>query len=102
MIKTNFVGDIPKENVHSACVALGCITIDSVTRIEKKNYPQVYLEEFKYKIKKTKASKFIDTELTSESEAEAELESDIELESKPKLESDSEQLQFFSQMSASV
>ena len=101
MIKTNFVGDIPKENVHCACVALGCITIDSVTRIEKKNYPKVYLEEFKYKIKKTKTSKFIETELESESEAEAELESDTKLESKSKVEFDSEQLQFFSQMAAS-
>ena len=26
---------------------LGCITIDFVMRMEKKNYPQVYLEECK-------------------------------------------------------
>ena len=33
---TNFLGDkIPKENMHYTCIA--CITIDSVTRIEKKN-----------------------------------------------------------------
>ena len=43
-------------------------------RMEKKNYPQVYLEECKYKIKKTKITKFIEAEL------ESELESDIELE----------------------
>ena len=62
VIKTNFLGDeIPKESMHYACIA--CITIDSVMRIEKKNYPQVYLEECKYKIKKPKMSKFIDTEL---------------------------------------
>ena len=83
VIKTNFLGDeIPKENVHYACIA--CITIDSVMKMEKKNYPQVYLEECKYKIKKIKMSKFINTELESESE----LESDTELESK--LESNSE------------
>ena len=36
-IKTNFLGDkISKENVHYTCIA--CITIDSVMRIEKKNY----------------------------------------------------------------
>ena len=83
VIKTNFLGDeIPKENVHYACIA--CITIDSVMKMEKKNYPQVYLEECKYKIKKIKTSKFINTEL------ESELESETELESKSELESDTE------------
>ena len=76
MIKTDFLGDeIPKENVHFACIA--CITIDSVMRMKKKNYPEVYLEECKYKIRKTRMSKFINTEL----EPESELESDTELES---------------------
>ena len=38
VIKTNFLGDeIPKENVHHTCIA--CITIDSVIKMEKKNYP---------------------------------------------------------------
>ena len=38
-IKTKFLGDkIPKEKVHYACI--GCITIDSVMKIEKKNYLQ--------------------------------------------------------------
>ena len=51
VIKTNFLGnEVPKENMHYTCIA--CITIDSVMRMEKKNYPQVYLEECKYKIKK--------------------------------------------------
>ena len=75
-IKTNFLGDkIPKESMHYTCIA--CITIDSVMKIEKKNYPQVYLKECKYKIKKTKTSKFINTEL--ESDSGSELESDTEL-----------------------
>ena len=40
VIKTNLLGDkIPKENKHYTCIA--CITIDSVMRVEKKNYPQV-------------------------------------------------------------
>ena len=48
VIKTNVLGDeIPKENVHYACIA--CVTIESVMKIEKKNYPQVYLEECKDK-----------------------------------------------------
>ena len=51
MIKTSFLGDgVPKENLHCTCIA--CIIIDSVMRMEKKNYPQVYLERCKYKIKK--------------------------------------------------
>ena len=56
VIKTNFLCDkIPKENVHYARIA--CITIDSVMKMKKKkNYPQVYLEECKYKIKKIKMS----------------------------------------------
>ena len=87
VIKTNFLGDeIPKESMHYTCIA--CITIDSVMRMEKKNYPQVYLEECKYRMKKTKMTKFIEAEL--ESESESELESDIELELKSELESDTE------------
>ena len=75
--KTNFLGDeIPKENVHYSCIA--CTTIDSVVRMEKKNYPQVYSEECKYKIKKIKMTKFINTELESEPESKSELQSDIE------------------------
>ena len=53
-------------------------------RLEKKNYPQVYLEECKYKMKKTKMAKFIESELESESE------SDIELEQKSESEPDTE------------
>ena len=84
VIKTNFLGDeAPKESMHYTCIT--CITIDSVVRMEKKNYPQVYLEECKYKSKKIKMTKFINTEL--ESDSESELESDTELEAK--LESDS-------------
>ena len=91
MVKTNFLGnEIPKENVHYTCI--GCITIDSVMKMKKMNYQKAYLEEFKYKIKKIKMSKFINTKLESESESqsESELESDTELESKSKSKSDSE------------
>ena len=62
MIKANFLGDeVPKENKHYTCIV--CITIDSVMRMEKKNYPQFYLEECKYKIKKIKMTYFIKVEL---------------------------------------
>ena len=69
MIKTNVLGrKVPKENMHYTCIV--CITTDSVMRIEKKNYPQVYLKECKYKIKKMRMSRFINTVLESESESE--------------------------------
>ena len=67
---------MPKETEHYTCIA--CITIDSIMRTVKENYPQVYLEECKYKMKKAKNTKFIEAELKSESE----LEPDIELELK--------------------
>ena len=52
-IKTNFLGNkVPKENMHYTCIV--CSTTDSVMRIDKKNHPQVYLEECKYKVKKYK------------------------------------------------
>ena len=84
MIKTNFLRDeTPKENVHYNCIAY--ITIDSVTRMERKNCPQLYLEEPKYKAKKTKMTKFINTKLDSDSESDSESESlsDMELKAKP-------------------
>ena len=75
MIKTNFLGnDMPKENMHYTCIA--CITIDSVLTIDKKNHPQVYLEECKYRVKKTQMRKFINHELKSDSESDS--DSDLE------------------------
>ena len=53
MINTNFLdNNIPKGNMHYICIA--CIAIDSVLKIDKKNHPQVYLEECKYRAKKIK------------------------------------------------
>ena len=60
--------------MHYTCIA--CITIDSVARINKKNHPQIYLEECKYKIKKTRIPKFINTEIKSDSDSETESEND--------------------------
>ena len=81
VIKTNFLdNDTPKENMHYACIA--CITIDSVMRTDYKNHPQVYLEKCKYRIKKTQMSRFINTELKSDSDSDSELESNSEAESK--------------------
>ena len=52
VVTKNFWGDkVPKEGVHHTFIAY--ISIDSVMKMEKKNYPKVYLKECKYKIKKT-------------------------------------------------
>ena len=61
-------------------------------RMDKKNHPQVYLEECKYRMKKIQMSRFINTELKSDSESdsEAESESDTELMAVLKSGSDSE------------
>ena len=83
VIKTNFLGnDTPKENMHYACIA--CITIDSVMKMDKKNHPQVYLEECKYRVKKIQMSRFISANLESDSESESESESEIESKSDTK------------------
>ena len=75
-IKTNFLGNgLPKENMYYTCIA--CITIDSVIRMNKKNYPQVYLKECKYKIKKIQTPRFIDTELETDSEPDIETDSEL-------------------------
>ena len=61
-------------------------------RMDKKNYPQIYLEECKYKVKKIQMSRFINAELKSDSESdqEAESKSDTELMGKLKSGSDSD------------
>ena len=62
---------MPKENMLYTCIT--CITIDSVIKMEKKYFPQVYLEECKYKIKEMQMSRFINTELDLDSEWDDEL-----------------------------
>ena len=62
MINTLFSGnEIPKERNYYNCIAAICI--DSVLRVDKENYPQVYLEQCKYKIKRRKPVDFIDAEV---------------------------------------
>ena len=71
---------MPKQNMYYTCIA--CITIDSVLNIDKKNHPQVYLEECKYRIKKTQMLKFIKTKLKSDSDSDSDLDLDSEVESR--------------------
>ena len=67
VIKILFLNNsMPKENMHYTCIA--CITIDSVMKMNKKYFLQVYLEECKYKIKKIQMSRFINVELKSDSD----------------------------------
>ena len=56
--------------MHYTCIV--CITIDSAMRINKKYFPQVYLEECNYKIKKRQMSRFIIAELKSDSDSDSE------------------------------
>ena len=42
---------------------MAAICVDSILRVDKKNYPQVYLEQCKYKTKKRKLVAFIDDEV---------------------------------------
>ena len=69
-----------------ACIT--CITIDSVMRMDKKKYPQIYLEECKYRIKKVQTSRYINTKLDLDSEPDS--ESDSELIAKLKSDSDND------------
>ena len=52
---------VPSEKNHYICIP--AIDIDSVLKIDKKVYPQTYLEQCKYKIKKRKLVSFIDSEI---------------------------------------
>ena len=54
---------------------IACITFDSVMNFDEKNHLQVYLEKCKYRPKKIKMSRFINTELKSDSESS---DSDLE------------------------
>ena len=59
MVKTLFDNDkIPEGKIEYESIP--CISVDSVLRIEKKYYPQIYLEQCKYKAKERKIKNLID------------------------------------------
>ena len=63
--KTTFTDDVvPIEKNHYICTP--AIDIDSVLKIEKRVYPQAYLEQCKYKLKKRRPVDFIDFEIIDE------------------------------------
>ena len=54
---TTFTNNImPMEKTHYICIP--AIDIDSVLKIDKKVFPQAYLEQCKYKLKKKRSRKF--------------------------------------------
>ena len=55
---------IPMERNHYICISV--IDIDSVLNIDKRVYPQAYLEQCKYKLKKKKIVSYIDDEIIDE------------------------------------
>ena len=61
--RTTFTNDfIPFERHHYNCIPV--IDIDSVLKIDNKRaYPQVYLEQCKYKLRKRRVVNFIDNEI---------------------------------------
>ena len=59
---------VPIEKNHYICIP--AIDIDSVLKTEKKVYPQAYLEECKYKLKKRKLVSFIDSEIIDDSDSD--------------------------------
>ena len=61
--RTTFTNDfIPFERHHYNCIPV--IDIDSVLKIDNKiEYPQAYLEQWKYKLRKRRVVNFIDNEI---------------------------------------
>ena len=63
-------GVVPVEKQCYLCIA--AIDIDSVLKVDKKVYPQTYLEQCKYKLKKRKLVDFIHTDIIDDSESDNE------------------------------
>ena len=79
-IRTTFTDNvIPIERTSYNCVP--AIDIDSVLRIDKKrSYPQTYLEQCKYKLRKRKIVNFIDDEIIDEdSENDSDINEELKL-----------------------
>ena len=85
-IKTFTNNVILEENTRYTCIS--AIDIDSLLKIDKKSFPQAYLEQCKYKLKKRKRSGYIDhleiidydSENDSDSNNYVEIKNDDEIE----------------------
>ena len=77
---------IPIKKTHYTCIS--AIDIDSVLKIDKRAYPQAYLEQCKYKLKKRKRPRYIDdleifdfdSENDSDNDNYAEIKNDAKIE----------------------
>ena len=69
MARTLFDNDVlPEEKIEYECIPY--ISVDSLLKIEKKWFPQVYLEQCKYKMKERKITSLIDYDLDSDYESD--------------------------------
>ena len=86
--RTTFTNNIiPVEKKHYSCIS--AIDIDSVLKIDNKRaYPQAYLEQCKYKLKKRKCSRYIDHLEIIDYDSENDSDSDnyVEIKSKEEIE----------------
>ena len=64
---------VPIEKNHYICIP--AIDIDSVLKTDKKAFPQAYLEECEYKLKKRNLVSFIDSEIIDD---DSDIDSDID------------------------
>ena len=85
--RTTFTDNIiPFEKNHYTCIP--AIDIDSVLKIDNKRaYPQAYLEQCKYKLRKRKVINFIDDEIIDEdSKNHSDSDNYVEIKSKEEIE----------------
>ena len=78
---------IPEENTHYTCIAAK--DIDSVLKIDNKRaYPQAYLEQCKYKLKKRKCPRYIDhlEIIDYDSENDSDNDNYVEIKNKEEIE----------------
>ena len=79
-MNTDFQGKkVLKENASYKCLSL--IMLDSVIRVNKKYYPQTFLEECKHAVRKNKTENLINDDLDLSSSDESDNESDNESDS---------------------
>ena len=72
---TIFTGNVlPIEKNHYICIPV--IDIDSVLKIDKKEFPQAYLEQCKFKLKKRRPLNFIDIKIIDKSDDKSDDNSD--------------------------
>ena len=82
--RTTFTDNvIPSEKYHYNCIP--AIDIDSVLRIDyKRPYPQAYLEQCKYELRKRKIVNFIDDEIIDE-DSDSDINDEISINNELKL-----------------